>query len=152
MWKSEVSVESFQGRPISWLSKKLADFCGIHQVATLIIVGIFFAIFLAFLILKNFFKNQASSDWVNVASFFVDFATLPLVVVTLMFTAHSSYEDSQLLGVINSIKSDVRKVEILVTEKDISSSTEEKPIDKDKLQKRAKGSETIKTDVPISYQ
>lgn len=146
--KNEKYPVLFRKQPVSWLSKKLADFCGIHQIATIVIVSIFFALFLSFLIIKNFFAAKVCDDLVYTASFFVDFATLPLVVVTLMFTAHSSYEDSQLLGVINSIKSDVKKVETLVTEKDIIDSNEAEPLDIDKLKKRAKNVEVMKTDVP----
>lgn len=95
----------------------------------LIIVSLFFATFLGLVIVKDFYNLEDLSfsfDWlwihisigpehkeraVKVASFLVDFATLPLVAITLMFTAHSGYGDSKMQRSINNMSNAIDVVE-----------------------------------------
>lgn len=77
----------------------------------MILVVAIFLVFLGFVIHKDFFgvtniidvsfdgKNSygklivdSCTSW---ASFFVDFATLPLLILTILFSAHGTFKDSQ---------------------------------------------------------
>lgn len=155
----------FRFEAINKISVLLYNFCGTYQLLALIIVIIFFVTFLALVIIKDFcgstdfvfnllgYKIEIGQNKyttaINIASFFVDFATLPLVVVTLMFTAHGAFGDSQLLGVINAIKDDVDQFETQTTERDIKSPDGESSVSQEKSDAAVPDSEEIKKDIHI---
>lgn len=117
---------------INKMSKKLYNFCGTYQTLAIIIVVLFFVAFIGLVIIKDFFGcngirinffghnieiGQAKlTGIINFATFLVDFATLPLVVITLMFTAHSGYGDSKLQNSVNKIDATIEGVEGKVIE------------------------------------
>lgn len=101
-WKKKV---------ISIISNWLRGYCGKHQFGVLITVTIIFSVFVVAVIYKNFwgdtniiielFDKQyvigyVDSDFLSkVVLSLVEIATLPILILTLMFSAHGNFESSQ---------------------------------------------------------
>ena len=97
-------------KPISFISNKIQYICGKHQLLTLVAVIALFSLFLYFIIYKNFIgieniilkcmdKKILSfetnpSNLMKIASFLTDFASLPLLILTIMFSTTQDYTSS----------------------------------------------------------
>lgn len=119
----------FNKEVINHIADGIYNFCETHQRFCLTITTLFFVTFLGLVIVKDFFAEKDLSlsfdilklhinigpehkdNAVNLATFLVDFATLPLVVITIMFTAHSGYGDSNMQKSINTLDSKMDLVE-----------------------------------------
>lgn len=97
--------------PISFVSQKIYKLCGNHQFAIFITVFFLFLVFVGFVVYKNFFgstdivielyKGQIVAAHINTDGFskfvltLVEIATLPILILTLMFSAHGGFKNSQ---------------------------------------------------------
>lgn len=102
--------------PITKISKSLFDFCGKKERTAFWIVVAFFVVAFGFILYKDFFAQTIvdisplleklsiealekdivlnTGFFANSAALFVDFATLPLLLITIMFSMHSNYGQS----------------------------------------------------------
>lgn len=111
MKRAKQNFKEFLKNPLSFLSRYLYEFCGKHQWISLITVILIFSVFLGLVIYKDFYSvtkiTIASFDEMTAngslyvdsktswATFFVDFATLPLLIITILFSAHGGFSNSQ---------------------------------------------------------
>lgn len=118
--------------PITKVSKSLFDFCGKKERTAFWIVVAFFVIAFVFILCKDFFakttvdisplleklsiENLEKEIVLNTGIFsslgalLVDFATLPLLLITIMFSMHGGYGNSKLIISVNEIKADLENV------------------------------------------
>lgn len=98
-------------RILSIIGKELRNYCGKHQFGVLITVVILFVIFLIAVIGKNFFGNTEvvielydkqfvighinNGIGTSIVLSLIEIATLPFLILNLMFSAQGSFENSQ---------------------------------------------------------
>lgn len=110
-----ILINTDEKRSISKLSNKIYEYCNSNQRYVLKIVKKCLIVFILAIVFKSITQNLAcyttwasrysNNFWVillNIVtiacSFLVDFATLSLVIVTLMFTAQNNYDTDNTLG------------------------------------------------------
>lgn len=105
-------------RIISIISDWIHDTCGENQLVVLIIVAVIFFIFVGAVIYKNFWGDtnivielcnkqyvigHINTDfWSKVILSFVEIATLPILILTLMFSAHGGFQSSKQDDLVNT--------------------------------------------------
>lgn len=134
----------FDEEVINHIADNLYKFCGTHQKFCIITVALFFATFLGLVIIKDFYEetdlsfafdilghhinigSEHKDNAIKLATFLVDFATLPLVVITLLFSAHGDFKDSkhdnhvdnefnEIINILYQNKNSVNEIKDLIT-------------------------------------
>lgn len=106
----KIELKDFNKHPLWYISHHLYEFCRLKQRKALKIVSVLFFVFIIFLAIKNFSNTKITVEQVGnnifegttinstfskVVSLLVDIATLPVLLLTILFSAYSSSENAQ---------------------------------------------------------
>lgn len=101
--------KEYKGRPLLWFTGWLYSSCGTKQWKAIIILLVLLSVFITLIAFKDFGDTPIvfyeSSDSITkgalkpsfiakLAAFFVDFATLPLILITILFSVFDNFKDS----------------------------------------------------------